>query len=90
MIPPPQRTKIFLQVAPSTKEEDLRELIEYWYGPVKRVSIRKGRNGRFLAFVVFQRHDDAAMALAGLDGYRFDPMVLRPKWARGSSKPQKK
>jgi RNA recognition motif-containing protein len=74
--------KLFLEVSPSTTNSELRLVAEH-YGRVRDVHIPKNKleQSRGFAFVTFQRHDDAAAAVEGLDGSRLEGMILHPRWA---------
>jgi polyadenylate-binding protein len=74
--------KLFLQVSPSTTGSELKLVAEN-YGRVRDVHIPKSehKQSRGFAFVTFQRHDDAAAAMEGLDGSRLEGMLLHPRWA---------
>jgi RNA recognition motif-containing protein len=74
--------KLFLQVSPSTTDSELKLVAEH-YGRVRDVPIPKNehKRSRGFAFVTFQRHDDAAAAMEGLDESRLEGMLLHPRWA---------
>jgi RNA recognition motif-containing protein len=58
-------------------------LVVEHYGRVRDVHIPKNKHeqSRGFAFVTFQRHDDAAAAVGGLDGSRLEGMILHPRLA---------
>lgn len=64
-------------------EDDLRELF-HRFGQIQRCFIPKDREtgeSRGFAFVSFARHEDAARAIAKLDGFGYDNLILSVSWA---------
>lgn len=74
----------------SVTEEDLRDLFER-FGKVHRISLPKmerfeGANvikePRGFAYIAFARKEDAEMAMARLDGYGYDHLIIKVEWAK--------
>lgn len=68
----------------STTEADLQELFSR-YGRISRVYLAKDKEtmqSRGFAFVSFVSKDDAARAMAELQGYGYDHLILKLEWAR--------
>lgn len=64
-------------------EDDLRELFGA-FGQLQRVFIARDREtgeSRGFAFVNYGRHEDAARAIAKLDGFGYDNLILSVSWA---------
>jgi RNA recognition motif-containing protein len=74
--------KLFLQVPFSTTDSELKQVAKH-YGRVRDVHIAKNehKQSRGFAFVTFQRHDDAAIAIKGLNGCRLEGRLLHPRWS---------
>ena len=74
--------KIFLGVAPATTELQLFAIAQE-YGSVRDVRIPKDQEGRSrcFAFITFQWHEDAEMAMNELNGSALDGLILCPRWA---------
>lgn len=69
-------------------EVDLQELFKP-FGPVQRVFIAKDKvtmESRGFGFVTFFNRADAARAIAKLDGYGYDHLILHLEWALPSKK----
>ncbi|OWZ16574.1 Eukaryotic translation initiation factor 3 subunit G [Phytophthora megakarya] len=76
-------------VSPDTREDDLKELFRA-FGPVARVYLAKDREtfqSRGFAFVSFMYREDAEKAMAKLQGYGYDHLILKLEWAKPSNKP---
>ena len=75
--------KLFLGVPYHTSRVELELLVEQ-YGRVRNVHIplndARDKNRGF-AFVTFFCHEDAADAIDGLEGEKFQGMILHPRWA---------
>jgi len=83
--------RLYLDVSPSTTPFQLRAAMER-HGRVDDVHIpvsREDGSSRGFAFVTFRRHEDAAAAIAELEGTRLDGMVLHPRWANAPSRTKK-
>ncbi|KAK9917525.1 hypothetical protein WJX75_005305 [Coccomyxa subellipsoidea] len=66
-----------------TREDDLRELFSP-FGPISRIYIaydRETGESRGFAFVNFVHREDAARAVAKLDGHGYDNLILRVEFA---------
>eukprot|EP00887_Chlorella_sp_A99_P007692 scaffold20.g7692.t1 len=64
-------------------EDDLLDLFGP-FGPVQRIFVAKDREtgeSRGFAFVNFVHREDAARAIAKLDGYGYDNLILSVSWA---------
>jgi translation initiation factor 3 subunit G len=69
-----------------TREQDLSDLFRP-FGAVSRIFLVKDKEtmmSRGFAFVSFLRHEDAARAIAKLDGYGYDHLILHLEWAKPS------
>jgi translation initiation factor 3 subunit G len=72
----------------SAFENDLQELFKP-FGPVQRVFIAKDKTtgeSRGFGFVTFYHREDAAKAIAKLDGHGYDHLILHLEWALPSKK----
>jgi translation initiation factor 3 subunit G len=68
----------------NTSEADLQELFSR-YGRISRVYLAKDKEtmqSRGFAFVSFVNKDDAARAMAELQGIGYDHLILKLEWAR--------
>jgi translation initiation factor 3 subunit G len=68
----------------NTTEADLQELFQA-FGHISRVYLAKDKEtmqSRGFAFVSFVSKDDAARAMAELQGYGYDHLILKLEWAR--------
>ena len=75
-------------ISEDTKENDLQELFER-YGRIYRIYLAKDREthqSRGFAFVSFSRMEDAERAMAALQGYGYDHLILKLEWARPSTR----
>ncbi|CAI9108722.1 OLC1v1008399C1 [Oldenlandia corymbosa var. corymbosa] len=67
-----------------TSEPDLEELFGQ-FGPVSRVYVARDQKGggisRGFGFVNFRNKEDAERAIAKLNGYGYDNLILRVEWA---------
>jgi len=71
-----------------TKESDLSELFRN-FGPVSRIYLAKDKTtgiSRGFAYVNFVYREDAAKAIAKLNGYGYDHLILHLEWAKPSNK----
>lgn len=69
------------------KDSDLRELFRR-FGAIQRVYLAKDREthqSRGFAFINFYNREDAASAIAKLDGHGYDHLILSVTWANPSS-----
>jgi translation initiation factor 3 subunit G len=69
-------------------EDDLRELFAR-FGRVERIYVARDREtgeSRGFAFVTFMFHEDADKARKGLNGHRYDHLVLEVSWAKPSTR----
>jgi len=69
-------------------ENDLQELFKP-FGPIQRVFIAKDKilgGSRGFGFVTFYHRTDATKAIAKLDGYGYDHLILHLEWALPSKK----
>ncbi|CAG8637289.1 10580_t:CDS:2 [Paraglomus brasilianum] len=70
-----------------TTESDIHELFRH-FGSISRVYLARDHQTNMckgFAFVSFQIRDDAGKALASLNGYGYDNLILRVEWAKSSS-----
>jgi translation initiation factor 3 subunit G len=66
-----------------TREQDLQELFRP-FGPVTRIYVafnRETGESRGFAFVNMVNKEDGERAIAKLDGYGYDNLILRVEWA---------
>lgn len=66
-----------------TREQDLQELFRP-FGPVTRIYVainRETGEARGFAFVNMVSKEDGERAIAKLDGYGYDNLILRVEWA---------
>jgi translation initiation factor 3 subunit G len=71
-------------ISESTSEADLQDLFKP-FGRISRVYLAKDKEtlqSRGFAFVSFVNKDDAAEAMAKLQGYGYDHLILKLEWAR--------
>ena len=71
----------------STREADLQELFEP-FGRISRIYLAKDREtfmSRGFAFVNFNRKEDGERAMAALQGYGYDNLILKLEWAKPSA-----
>lgn len=71
-----------------TKEADLQDLFQP-FGSIFRIYLAKDKEtmtSRGFAFVSFNRRDDAERAMAALNGYGYDHLILRLEWAKPSNR----
>ena len=67
-----------------TTESDIHELFRH-FGSISRVYLARDHQTNMckgFAFVSFQIRDDAGKALASLNGYGYDNLILRVEWAK--------
>lgn len=81
--------KLFMPVSPATTAEDLKAMLEYYYGRINNVHIHTNQYGQAMAFIGFRRHEDAAYALEDLKGYPYEGLILHPQWATPRKKENK-
>lgn len=79
-------TENTLRVSNLTKavtEDDLRELFER-FGRIHRVSLPRNefKEPRGFAYIAFARKEDAETAMARLDGYGYDHLIIKVEWAK--------
>ena len=66
------------------READLHDLFNP-FGQIQRVYLARDNQthqARGFAFVHFYKREDAERAMKGLEGYRYDHLVLHLEWAR--------
>ena len=71
------------------KDSDLRELFRR-FGAIQRIYLAKDREtqqSRGFAFINFYQKEDAAAAIAKLDGHGYDHLILSVSWAKPSAAP---
>lgn len=71
------------------KDQDLRELFRR-FGAIQRIYLAKDREtqqSRGFAFINFYQKEDAAAAIAKLDGHGYDHLILSVSWANPSAAP---
>ena len=69
------------------RESDLRELFGR-FGKIERVFLakdRKTQQSKGFAFIHFSNKDDAWSAIANLNGYGYDHLILKVEWAKPSN-----
>ncbi|KAJ1835228.1 translation initiation factor eIF3 subunit g [Coemansia sp. RSA 2706] len=69
----------------NTQDEDVRQLVR-GFGPTERVSVVKDRETqlcRGFAYVSFFDRESAERAIARLNGYPFDHLILNVEWSAG-------
>jgi len=74
------------------KDSDLRELFRR-FGAIQRIYLAKDREtqqSRGFAFINFFQKEDAAAAIAKLDGHGYDHLILSVSWANPSAAPAQK
>jgi translation initiation factor 3 subunit G len=70
-------------ISENTREEDLRELFR-GYGHMTRCYLATDREtglARGFAFISFVRREDAANAIAAVNGHGYDHLILQVEWA---------
>ena len=70
----------------NTQEGDLQELFKP-FGHIARIFLAKDKitgQCKGFAFINYVRKDDAAKAIATLDGYGYDHLILNVEWAKPS------
>ena len=70
----------------STQEADLQELFKP-FGHIARIYLSKDKQTgqcKGFAFVHYYKKDDAAKAIATLNGYGYDYLILNVEWAKPS------
>ena len=75
-------------ISADANEQDLRELFVP-FGGVQRVFLAKDREtnqSRGFAFISFYERGDAEKAMAKLQGYGYDHLILKLEWARPSTR----
>lgn len=68
-------------------ENDVQELCRN-FGAISRIYVAKDKvtgQSKGFAFVNFHRHDDAERAIAKLNGYGYDNLILHVEWAKPST-----
>lgn len=68
------------------RDSDLQELFRN-FGNISRVYLGKDKitgQSKGFAFISFIRRDDAARAIAGVNGYGYDNLILSVEWAKPS------
>ncbi|XP_023341096.1 eukaryotic translation initiation factor 3 subunit G [Eurytemora carolleeae] len=71
-------------ISENVQENDLQELFK-WYGHVARIFFPKNKvTGlcKGFAFVHYYKEEEAARAIATLNGYGYDHLILSVKWAK--------
>ena len=82
-----QNTIRVTNISEDTTEADLQELFSA-FGRISRVYLAKDKEtlqSRGFAFVSFIHQQDAAMAMAKLQGHGYDHLILKLEWARPSA-----
>jgi len=72
----------------STKDSDLQDLCKP-FGRIVRIYLGKNRqtgSSRGFAYVTFQRREDAAKAIATLDHFGYDHLILKAEWSTTNKK----
>ena len=81
-----QNTIRVTNISEDTTEADLQDLFSP-FGRISRVYLAKDREtmqSRGFAFISFVHHNDAATAMAKLQGFGYDHLILKLEWARPS------
>ncbi|KAL3775536.1 hypothetical protein ACHAW5_001555 [Stephanodiscus triporus] len=82
-----QNTIRVTNISEDTTEADLQELFQP-FGRISRVYLAKDKEtmqSRGFAFVSFVHREDAASAMAKLQGHGYDHLILKLEWARPSA-----
>lgn len=82
-----QNTIRVTNISEDTSEADLQELFSA-FGRISRVYLAKDKEtnqSRGFAFVSFVHQQDAAKAMAKLQGHGYDHLILKLEWARPSA-----
>ncbi|KAL7444473.1 hypothetical protein ACHAXH_008921 [Discostella pseudostelligera] len=82
-----QNTIRVTNISEDTTEADLQDLFSA-FGRISRVYLAKDKEtlqSRGFAFVSFIHQQDAAMAMAKLQGHGYDHLILKLEWARPSA-----
>ncbi len=82
-----QNTIRVTNISEDTTEADLQELFSA-FGRISRVYLAKDKEtlqSRGFAFVSFVHQEDAAKAMAKLQGHGYDHLILKLEWARPSA-----
>jgi len=75
-------------ISEDAQERDLKDLFEK-FGPVPRIYLAKDKEtgqSRGFAYVTYIRREDAQAAMAALNGYGYDHLILKVEWAEKTGK----
>ena len=70
----------------NTKDEDLQELFKP-FGSIARIFLAKDKQTgqcKGFAFINYYKKEDAAKAIATLNGFGYDHLILNVEWAKPS------
>ena len=70
----------------NTKDEDLQELFKP-FGSIARIFLAKDKmtgQCKGFAFINYYKKEDAAKAIATLNGFGYDHLILNVEWAKPS------